>query len=68
MCNVRPEDKISAQETKNKLKLNIMREYLPSRKLELYIHLKRMKCMLGLVNVEISRLVVVCPLGDRGVK
>ena len=43
MCNARPRGRTSAQEHRNRLKLNSMRDCLEDRKLQLFGHLERME-------------------------
>ena len=41
MCNVTPEDRISAKELSNRLKLNSMREWSQDRRLQWFSHVKK---------------------------
>ena len=51
MCNVRLEDRISAEKLRTRLKLNSMREYLHDRRLQWFGHLeKNVIRVLALVN------------------
>ena len=43
MCNIRPEDRIFAEELRTRLKLKSMRKYLQDRKLHCFGHLERME-------------------------
>ena len=47
VCNVRPEDKISAKELRARLKLKSMKEYLQDRRLQGVGHLERMEKSAG---------------------
>ena len=49
ICNVRPEDRLTANELRFRLKLNSLWEYLQDRRLRWFGHLERM--VLGVVNV-----------------
>ena len=58
MCNVRAEDRISAEELRTRFNLNKMRLCL---QIEDYNDFSR---IIGVVHVEPSRLVVVSPEGN----
>ena len=58
MCNVRAEDRISAEELRTRFNLNKMRLCL---QIEDYNDFSR---IIGVVHVESSRLVVVSPEGN----
>ena len=58
MCNVRPEERTSAEEL-YRLKLKSMRERLQDRRLQWFGHLEKWKRMFDLVNLGPSRLAVV---------
>ena len=62
MCNVRPEDNISTEELKTRLKLNSMKECLLDRRLEWFGHTERMeksawssKCRTSKVSSNFTR-------------
>ena len=71
MGNARPQDMISAEKVRARLKLNSMREYLQDKTLQWFGLLKKLKGMVDLVNVETSSLGVVTPedvVGKHGNK
>ena len=72
LCNVRPEDKISAVELRSKLKLNSIQECLQDRRLQWFGHLEGIEeNMCSNANVEPSRLVIVFSednLGKHGIR
>ena len=57
-------DRISAEELRTRAKLKSIRECLQDRWLHWFGHLKRLERVLGAVNVEPSRLVVVFQEGN----
>ena len=60
MCNVRTEDKICIEELRTRFNLNKMRLYLQDRRLQwFFVIWEELKRIIGVVNVEPSRLVVV---------
>ena len=59
ICTVRPQQRISTEELRARLKLNSLRECLQNRRLQLFI-LKEWKRVLGLINLK-PRLAVVSP-------
>ena len=59
--NVRPGDRIPAEEFRSRLKLNSMREVYRIKTTTSLVIWKEWKRMFGLVNVEPLRLVVVSP-------
>ena len=70
MCNVRPDDRISAEEHRTRLKLSSMRGFLQNiYRIEDYNDLiiqEEWKRVHGLVDEEPSRLVVVSLKDDLG--
>ena len=58
MCNVRPEDSISADELRIRLKFSDIRTYLRNGRLQ-WLALLEWKSVLDLVNAESLRLVVL---------
>ena len=43
MCNVKSEDKISAEELRTRMKLKSMKECLQDRRLQWFVHIERME-------------------------
>ena len=69
--NVRPDNKISAEELQIRLKLMAVKQYLQDRRLQWFGHLEIWKRVPGLVNVEPSELLIVSledDLGKHGIR
>lgn len=64
--NVRLGDRISTEELKTKFRLNGSIGYLQDRRLRWFVHLEGIEKSAWKLNVETSKLVVVCPEDDLG--
>ena len=65
MSDVRSEDKISAGELKNRLKLNRIREYLGDRRLQWFSHLERTEENAWSSNYKLMHVLKECDLENQ---